>query len=256
MFRLQKIALATSSLSHGAHSLPSRHDNAHAVFNERLDRTSKVIRWFLRLHLALFYWNGMYPSVLHRLTGGTIVSDGMPAIVANRPTYKPVAAIVLFQAGTALARVTAEASIEVAHFIQIAWFRWRRSRRRQTEQWQNSGGRRHQYAANTERAEYMDLIEEHVPGIGSVDNNNTFKLHATTRKKDNKQQTTGLTNHGLASCCGICLNERVHPSAPSVCGHVFCWSCILHWVSNVRAECPLCRAATRRQDIIPLYNYP
>ena len=223
MFRLQRIALATSSLSHGAHSLPSRHDNnTLAVSNESLDRTTKIIKWFLRLHLALFYWNGMYPSVLHRLTGGIIVSDRMSAILANRPTYKPVAAIILFQAGTALARATAEASIEVAHFIQIAWFRWRRSRRRQMEQRQNSGGRRLQYAANTERAEYMDLIEEHVPGIGSVDNNAT-KLHPTTTKKekDQNQQT-------LASCCGICLNERVHPSAPSACGHVFCWSCILH----------------------------
>lgn len=254
---LQKFALATSSLSHGAHSLPTRH-NSDAATNERLDRTTKIITWFLRLHLAHFYWNGMYPSILHRLTGG-VISTGAP-VVANRPTYKPIAAIILFQAGTALARATAEASIEVAHFIQIAFFRWRRSRRRQMEQQQSSSDAScTQSIANTERAEYLDLIEEHVPGIGSININSAFGVRPTTMtmtvKENHTQQSTEPTTNGLP-CCGICLNERVHPSVPSVCGHVFCWSCILHWVSNVRAECPLCRAETRRQDIIPLYNYP
>lgn len=248
-------------MSHGAHSLPSRHDSSTAVTNDSLDRTTKVIKWFLRLHLALFYWNGWYPTILHRLTGGIIASDQMSGetVIANRPTYKPVAAIILFQASTALARATAEASIELAHFVQIAFFRWRRtSRRRQWEQQHSSGGfRTIQNTANSERAEYMDLIEEHVPGIGSTNNTSSSKLCPTMSKtKDPIQYTTGPTTTAGLPCCGICLNERVHPSAPSVCGHVFCWSCILHWVSNVRAECPLCRAETRRQDIIPLYNYP
>ncbi len=249
---LQKIAHATSSLSHGAHSLPSRHGSTPT--NESLDRTTNMIKWFLRLHLALFYWNGMYPSVLHRLTGGIVSSD--EAVGANRPTYKPIAAVILFQAGTALARAAAEASIEVAHFIQIAFFRWRRRRRRQMEQHQSGGGCHTQNTANTERAEYIDLIEERVPGIESIDT--THKNYPTTamtmtKKNDSNQYTAGPTTG--RQCCGICLNERVHPSVPSVCGHVFCWNCILHWVSNVRAECPLCRAETRRQDIIPLYNY-
>lgn len=252
---MKKIALATSSLSHGAHSLPARHGSSTAATNESLDRTTKAIKWFLRLHLALFYWNGLYPTILHRLTGGMITSDQVSgeAVIANRPTYKPVAAIILFQASTALARAIVEASIELAHFVQIAFFRWRRSRRRPWEQQQSSGGCRTQNAANSERAEYMDLIEERVPGIGST-NNTSSKLcpNMMSKTKDPIQYVTTTT--GLP-CCGICLNERVHPSVPSVCGHVFCWSCILHWVSNVRAECPLCRAETRRQDIIPLYNY-
>ena len=55
---LQKISMATSSLSHGAHALPSRHDSSITATYESLDRTTKIIKWFLRLHLALFYWNG------------------------------------------------------------------------------------------------------------------------------------------------------------------------------------------------------
>ncbi|EED95788.1 hypothetical protein THAPSDRAFT_260886, partial [Thalassiosira pseudonana CCMP1335] len=157
----------------------------------------------IRLHLALFYWNGSYPTIAHRLVGARIRDSVTPSspgatltpnagsIVANRPSYKPIAALIFVQALTALAQSTAEASIEAAH-----------------------------------------LMQNDVP-------------NATKR---NQSKHSGQDSHS----CGICLNQRVHPAAPSVCGHVFCWNCILHWVANVRAECPLCRAKTRPQDVIPL----
>ena len=254
-----------SSLNHGAHSLP-RHGGSNTA-NENLDRYAKIIKWFLRLHLALFYWNGMYPTVAHRLAGAKIRDDVAPyshpgstfhspmsgAIVANRPTYKPIAVMILFQAVASLAQTTAEASIDVAHYIQVAFFRWRRRRRGrlQDQQQQHCNGRfiaNNHDATNSERAEYMDMIEERVPGIASA------KKDYTTKKKN--QKGSGKKEGSDIHHCGICLNERVHPAAPSGCGHVFCWNCILHWVSNVRHECPLCRAQTRPQDIIPLYNYP
>jgi peroxin-10 len=49
--------------------------------------------------------------------------------------------------------------------------------------------------------------------------------------------------------------DRHHPAAPSSCGHVFCWNCLMQWVSTVRPQCPLCRAPCRPQDVLPLYNY-
>ena len=247
-----------SSLSHGAHSLPRHSDDSNTA-NENLDRYTKMIKWFLRLHLALFYWNGMYPTVAHRLAGAKIRDDVAPylhpgrpmsgAIVANRPTYKPIAVMILFQAVASLAQTTAEASIDVAHYIQVAFFRWRRRGRLQDQQHQQQHCNGIFYdATNSERVEYMDMIEERVPGIASA------KKIDTTKKKN--QKGSGKKDGSDIHPCGICLNERVHPAAPSGCGHVFCWNCILHWVSNVRHECPLCRAQTRPQDIIPLYNYP
>mmetsp|Transcript_32830 Transcript_32830/g.69053 ORF Transcript_32830/g.69053 Transcript_32830/m.69053 type:complete len:656 (+) Transcript_32830:34-2001(+) len=262
---INKISLAVSALSHGAHSLP-RHLSVAA--GENLDRYAKMIKWFLRLHLALFYWNGIYPTVAHRLVGAKIRDDVAPhstgssyspmsgAIVANRPTYKPIAAIILFQALAALAQTTAEASIEVAHFIQVYFFRWRRRRRMQQQQQNNGSLTQDEHSlplnrTNSERAEYMDLIEERVPGIASAMKDSMNTMHKSRVKKQKQLDQSGSDTHP----CGICLNERANPAAPSVCGHVFCWNCILHWVSNVRAECPLCRAQTRPQDIIPLYNY-
>lgn len=63
------------------------------------------------------------------------------------------------------------------------------------------------------------------------------------------------TNNNATSICSICKMERCHPAAPSSCGHVFCWRCLVQWVSAVRAECPLCRSPCRPQDIVALYNY-
>ena len=252
-----------SSLSHGAHSLPIHNNNNTSI---NLDRYAKMIKWFLKLHLAMFYWNGMYPTIAHRLARVKLRDDVSPysslgsspsyspmsgAIVANRPTYKPIAVMILFQAFAALAQTTAEASIEVAHSIQVSFFRWRRRRRLQSQQYPQSNRRSllGHNSTNSERAEYLDLIEERVPGISSAKCCSTVK----TKKKKGRQ---GTDTSDIIHPCGVCLNERVNPAAPLGCGHVFCWNCILHWVSNVRAECPLCRAPTKPQDIIPLYNYP
>ena len=67
--------------------------------------------------------------------------------------------------------------------------------------------------------------------------------------------SVGTASNNRSTLCSICRTERRHPAAPSSCGHVCCWNCLMQWVSTVRSECPLCRAACRPQDILPLYNY-
>jgi Ring finger domain len=57
------------------------------------------------------------------------------------------------------------------------------------------------------------------------------------------------------SLCTICRTPRERPVASRTCGHVFCWSCLSHWVSSVKEACPYCRALCRKEDIQPLYNY-
>ncbi|KAK1745216.1 peroxisome biogenesis factor 10 [Skeletonema marinoi] len=204
---------------------------------ESQDKYTNIIKWLLRLHLAVFYWSGVYPTITHRIAGAKI-HDG--AIVANRPSYKPIAALIFLQAASALLQTAASASIEVAHKLQIAYFRW--NRRGSTQ-----GQRRISFnETESERAEYLDLVEARVPGIDS-----SSKESMTFSKKKSKSSKASESHHP----CGICLNERIHSAAPSKCGHVFCWNCILHWVVNVREECPLCRASTRPQDVVPLYNY-
>lgn len=188
------------------------------------------------------------------------VNSSSGDIIANRPSYKPVAVLILIQAAAGLTQAIGEISVELAHRIQITFFRWRRRMRMQQLQPRNDGrayGNRLNATNNcgysraeSEREEYLDLIEEKVPGISSVEDVSKLSRNLT-RDKHKQTKRHDSDSHP----CGVCLNERIHPAAPTSCGHVFCWNCILHWVSNVRAECPLCRAKTRPQDIICLYNY-
>ncbi len=226
-----------------------------------------MIKWFLRLHLALFYWNGTYPTVAHRLAGARMYDNVPPFasdqssgnIIANRPSYKPIAVLILIQAAASLTQAMGEMSVELAHYIQIIFFRWRRRMRMRQLQLRNDESA-HEIGLNSthgsnraesEREEYLDLIEERVPGISSA--RKVFKRSSILTRGKKKQ--TKRSHESESHPCGVCLNERINPAAPTSCGHVFCWNCILHWVSNVRAECPLCRAKTRPQDIICLYNY-
>lgn len=53
--------------------------------------------------------------------------------------------------------------------------------------------------------------------------------------------------------CILCMDTRVN-SATIPCGHIFCWNCILEWLSQ-RNECPICRESTKPSQAIFLLNY-
>ena len=247
--QIQRASLAISSLPQGVHAF-NRQDRP-SIDSSSFDRYTNIIKWLLRLHLALFYWNGVYPTVYHRLVGARVRDNVSPinpfmsiarlngAIVANRPTYKPIAVLIFLQAMTAFVQSAAEASIEAVHKLQIAYFSWRRA---QNRNFHGSASFQPIGSDNSEREVYLDLVEERVPCAFSATDGQLKQKQTESRDKQFHP-------------CGICLNERINPAASSRCGHVFCWNCILHWVSNVRAECPLCRAPIRPQDVLPLYNH-
>lgn len=70
-----------------------------------------------------------------------------------------------------------------------------------------------------------------------------------------KRMTTTLnaTNDLNQPKCILCLEER-HNTCSTICGHLFCWSCIMDWIDQ-KEECPVCREAIKKSTIVYLMNF-
>lgn len=52
--------------------------------------------------------------------------------------------------------------------------------------------------------------------------------------------------------CVLCLEDRESTSA-TMCGHLFCWRCILEWLDQ-KEECPVCREPMQKSKVVFLKN--
>jgi len=213
---LEQIDVAKESrfpTPHGPSNYSSNINDSDSSGNPRsLGRLGGLFKWLIRLNLALFYVNGKYPSILHRLTGLRI-SNGHQhdlKVKAGNVQYNAIGLMVIGQSLAKLVQAIAEISLN--HFYA------RKKRVLKT-----------QSALST-----TNHLDAAVPSI--------------------EQSHNAITAFSDVNC-GICMHARKHSAAQVSCGHVFCWHCLHNWVATVRAECPLCRAPSRQQEIIALQNY-
>ena len=175
-----------------------------------LGRLGGLFKWLIRLNLALFYVNGKYPSILHRLTGLRISEHQNVKVNAGNVEYNAIGLMVIGQSLAKLVQALAEISLNQFY-----------ARKKRVLETQNA-------------LSWTNHLDAAVPSI---------------------EQSQNVITAFSDINCGICMHPRKHSAAPVSCGHVFCWHCLHNWVATVRAECPLCRAPSRQQEIIALQNY-
>ncbi|MCO5563075.1 hypothetical protein L7F22_016711 [Adiantum nelumboides] len=74
------------------------------------------------------------------------------------------------------------------------------------------------------------------------------------RSQAHSQHTTSSSAPNFD--CGICLDVCYDPVV-TMCGHLFCWPCLYHWLSHhsVSQECPVCKNPVQQSRMIPLYGH-
>jgi len=201
-------------------------DNDVTLFSQRT--STNLLKYLLRLHLALFFFNSKYVSILHRLTGiryrrsTSLENSAIESSKVNRPSYTFIASLIVLEGILGLSEITAKLSIQGWEMLWNCWSRRRRN------------------AVDQQQCGSMEVIL------------NNFVPSMTTSSPQERKHT----DVSRSSPCGICLSICESPAgAATNCGHVFCWKCILHWTMNVRPECPLCRKKCAPQDVMALYNW-
>jgi len=250
MFRqLSKFIFHVYSNSDGPHDIVqtsiSTDDDDESNGNDRTSASYSIALWIVRLHLAQFLLTGNYPTLMHRFFGLKLRREHnttkSTATILSRPnTNRVIGLVILLQAATSLVQNTSNwFTRTMANYLEV----------RAHARTQNGDHRNNARATKIELQKKLEAFFGNQLGGEQL---NGAKLRTMNRSSS---QDSERTQKRATAMCSICRSDREHPAAPSSCGHVFCWNCLIQWVSTVRPECPLCRAPCSAKDVIALHNY-
>jgi peroxin-10 len=236
----------TTPLDTQSSATNNNNTNSCITISQLLDiRETDLLKYLFRLHLALFFFNSKYVSLLHRLTGISYRQKTAPgesnSKKTNYPSYKLIASLIALEGVLELGEVAAKLSVKewdmLCHWLDLYCFRHSRQRIVTVQQ----------------HRPVQTMLDDFIPGL-----NKSKEPQLETRQQITSLRQTQpiVVVSATRNSCGVCLNICETPAgAATRCGHVFCWKCILNWTVNVRPECPLCRAICAPQEVLALYNW-
>lgn len=80
----------------------------------------------------------------------------------------------------------------------------------------------------------------------------TSETIAKVKRLRDRIEGTSAVASSAASKCILCLEPRQNTCA-TICGHLFCWSCIMDWLDQ-KEECPVCREPVKKSTVVYLLN--
>lgn len=77
-------------------------------------------------------------------------------------------------------------------------------------------------------------------------------IEKVNRLRDRVESSAQKTIETMPKCI-LCLEQR-HNTCATICGHLFCWPCIMDWLDQ-KEECPVCREPMKKSTVVYLMNF-
>lgn len=182
-----------------------------------------TLKWVLRLHLALFYLNGRYPSILtHRFLSLRLRNESPENLLSihqhhnsTRPSYRILGFLLVLQNTALLCKGTATVIMDAFYKMQSYQdTRRQRLRNRIFMPGRNEGMELEEHISQVDDHEdsFLQSVERIVPSLASTESSSVNQSSIIINSANNSENTSRMT-------CPLCMSERVSP-AIAPCGHV------------------------------------
>lgn len=207
--------------------IKSKGDTSKDWVSKLLTSYPNLLDTIMNIHIALFYFQGLFYSILKRIFGLRYVfgHNKDPQKLQKTGNYTVLGGIMLFQ-------------------FLVKFLLWVKQETDERSKSDEDKQNLQQQAKSLETFYKLKQLE-HVQSLLDSDEKLQLKVRV-----DLADPTQLPYIPETSRSCMLCLSPMVDPSAAN-CGHTFCWECIVDWVRE-HPECPLCRQLCLEQNLLPL----
>lgn len=199
--------------------LKARNETSKTWLSSALTSYPKLLDTIMNVHVALFYFQGLFYSLSKRLLGlrYAFAHNKDPDKLLRTGNYSFLGAIMLLQFAVKLV-------------VKM------NNQSRPEDVVDEDGS--HSVFSNVKQLENVQTY---------IDANVKVGLKVNVELLD-ATQLPYIPE--VSRSCMLCLSPMTNPAAAN-CGHIFCWTCIVDWIRD-HPECPLCRQLCLEQNLLPL----